>query len=333
MDLFAHLDEMIKERVAFNILFIYYLAYMPSILTQVTPIAILIATMYALGGFARHNEITALRASGISLWNILKPFLITGFLISVLMLILNDTFVPMSTRFFFKIKEERIEKKKNAALPTKIVRNVALYGAGNKIVYARSYDPKIKILKDIVIQEHDRRQNITSKIIAREARWTKEGWIAFNITIYKLDRNGEIKEEPKFEHRSILDIKERPAEFEGQKYKTEVLTAPELSNYIKRLSGTSGLILQNLLIESYNRMAYPFANLIAVLIGAAFCLRAKRNSRILGVGLGFLIGFLFYGVFAISTALGKGGIIPPFLSAWLANLIFGGWGIYLINKY
>jgi lipopolysaccharide export system permease protein len=333
MDLFEHLDEMIKERVALNTILIYYLAYMPSIITQVTPIAILIATMYTLGGLARHNEITALRASGISLWNILKPFLITGFLISVLMLVLNGSFVPVSTRLFLKIKEEKIDKKKNAPVSTKIVRNVALYGSGNKIIYARSYDPKIKILKDIVVQEHDRRQNITSKIIAKEARWAKEGWVAFNVTIYKLGRNGEIKEEPRFEHRSILDIKERPSEFEGQKYKTEVLTASELGNYIRRLSGTSGLILQNLLIESYNRMAYPFANLIAVLIGAAFCIRVKRSSRILGIGLGFLVGFLFYGVFAISTALGKGGILPPFLSAWLANLIFGGWGIYLINKY
>lgn len=333
IDLFGHLDEIIKEHVGMRLLIIYYLAYAPSILIQIMPIAMLIATMYTLGGFARGNEITALRASGVSLWNILKPFLITGLFVSTLILIVNDALVPRSTQFYLKIKEEKIERKKTGPALGKAVKNIALYGQGNKIIYARSYDPKIKILKDIIIHEHDRRQNIISKTTASEARWANGKWTGFNITTYKLDRNGEIKEEPKFEHRGTLNIKEDPDEFQRQKYKTEVLTVAELRNYIKRLSGTSSLILQNLRVDAYNRIAYPFANIIAVLIGAAFCLRAKKTSRLLGIGLGLLVGFLFYGVFAISTALGKGGFFPPFISAWLSNIVFGVWGIYLINKY
>lgn len=335
IDLFGHLDEIIKEYMGLRLLLTYYIAYIPSIITQIMPIAILIATMYTLGGFARHNEITALRASGVSLWNILKPFLITAFMISLFILVINDSIVPRSTQLFLKIKEEKIEKKKSASLPRRVIKDIAIYGSGNKIIYARSYDPKIKILKDLVIHEHDKRQNITSKIRAKEARWTSTGWIGFNVTIYKLDKNGEIKGEPKFEHRGLLDIKEEPDEFQRQRYnkKLETLTALELKNYIKRLSGTSSLVLQNLLIETHNRVAYPFANVIAVLIGAAFCLRTKRSSRLLGIGLGLLVALLFYGMFAVSCALGKGGILPPFISAWLSNIIFGVWGIYLINKY
>lgn len=333
IDLFGHLDEIIKGHVGMRLLLIYYMAYAPSIVTQIIPIAILISTMYSLGGLARGNEITALRASGISLWSILKPFLITAVLASASILIINDAVVPKSTHLFLKIKEEKIEKKKHSPASGKIVKNVALYGSGNKIIYARSYDPKIKILKDIVIHEHDRRQNIVSKLTAKEARWANGKWIAFNIATYKIGKDGEIKEGPTFGHRGTLNINERPDEFQKQKYKTETLTISELRTYIKRLSGTSGLILQNLLVDAHNRISYPFANIIAVLIGAAFCLRSKRSSRILGIGLGFIIGLLFYGVFAISTALGKGGILPPFISAWLANIAFGLWGIYLINKY
>lgn len=333
IDLFAHLDEMIKQRVGLELLFIYYLSYIPTIITQVMPIAILIATTYTLGGLARHNEITAMRAGGIGIWSILKPFLITGFLIFAFILILNDAVAPKTTQLYLKIKEEKIEKKKNEPASAKIIKNVALYGSGNKIIYARSYDPKNKILKDAIIQQHDRRQNITSKVIANEARWTGNGWTAFNVTIYKLDRNGDIKEEPETKHRCSLDIKEGPGEFQRQRYKTEILTITELRNYIRRLSGTSGILLKNLLVEAHSRFAYPFANVIAVLIGAAFCLKAKRSSRILGIGMGVLIGILFYGVFAVSTALGNGGILPPFISAWLANILFGSLGIYIINRY
>jgi lipopolysaccharide export system permease protein len=274
-----------------------------------------------------------MRAGGIGIWVILKPFLTAGFLVFAFILILNDAVAPKSTQLYLKIKEEKIENKKKESAPVKIIRNVALYATGNRIIYARSYDPKIKVLKDVIIQEHDRRQNIVSKVIAREARWSGSGWTAFNVTIYRLDKNGEIKGEPETKHRASLNIKEGPAEFQRQRYKTEILTIMELRNYIRRLSGTSGALLKNLLVEAHSRFAYPFANVIAVLIGAAFSLRSKRNSRMLGIGMGVLIGLLFYGTFAVSTALGKGGVLPPFISAWLANISFGGLGIYLINKY
>jgi lipopolysaccharide export system permease protein len=333
IDLFGHLDEIIKEHVGLGLMAIYYLAYIPSIVTQIMPIAILIATTYTLGVFARHNEITAMRAGGIGIWAILKPFLAIGLLAFAFMLILNDAIVPKTTRLYLKIKEEKIERKKNESAPTRIIRNVALYGSGNKIIYARSYDPRVNMLKDVIVQEHDRRQNIVSKTIASEARWTGNGWTGFTVTIYKLGRNGEIDGEPAFQQRYPLNIKEGPSEFQRQRYKTETLTIRELRNHIRRLSGASGIQLQNLRVEAQSRFAYPFANVIAVLIGAAFSLMVKRSSRMLGIGMGVLIGLLFYGVFAVSTALGNGGFLPPFIAAWLSNLLFGGLGIYLINKY
>lgn len=333
IDLFGHLDEIIREQMGLGLLLVYYLSYIPSIIVQITPIALMIATMYTLGNLARHNEIIALRASGISVWGTLKPFIITGLFISFFMLILNDRVVPSSNQRFLKIKEWKFDKKKTADIPNSPLRNVAIYGADNKIIYARLYDPKIKILKDIVIHKHDRHQNIIEKTTAKEAKWTGKGWAAFNITTYKLDIEGQIKEEPVFKHRGMLDIRERPEEFQNQKYKTEVLNSSELKNYIKRLSGASGAVVQGLKVEAYSRFSYPFANIIAIIIGAAFCLKTKRGGRLTGIGLGFVIGFLFYGVFAVSIAMGKGGVIPPFLSAWLANIIFGTLGIYYINKY
>jgi lipopolysaccharide export system permease protein len=85
-------------------------------------------------------------------------------------------------------------------------------------------------------------------------------------------------------------------------------------------------------MEMHNRISYSFANLVAVLIGAAFCLQAKKSSRFLGIGLGLLIGFLFYGVFGVCSALGKGGILPPFVAAWGSNIIFGVIGVRVINR-
>jgi len=333
VDLFGHLDEIIREKIGIITLFIYYLAYIPRIIVEVMPVSMLIATMYTLENFIRHNEISALRASGIGIWDILKPFLITGLLVSSIVLIISDKVAPKSMQVSLKIKVEQLEKQKGDHWADRIIKNVAMYGKGNKIIYAKRYDPRTKILKDIIIHEHDRGQNITAKSTAKEARWTSKGWLGSGITTYKLDNKGDIKEEPRFIQKGVLDIKETPEELRNQKSRTEVLSFSELRSYVKRFSGTSNIIMQNLLIEMHSRISYPFANVIVVLIGAAFCLMSRRKGRMLGVGLGFVIGLFFYGVLAISLALGRGGALPPVIAAWSANVIFGSLGIYLINKY
>ncbi len=332
MDIFGHIDDLIAAHMGAGLLVYYYLLLIPNTLVQVTPISILISTMYTLGNLVRHNEMIAFRASGISIWNILRPIMLTGVFISFFMLILNDRLVPITTATFIKIREEKIERKRNVS-SAKVIKNAAIYGTGNKIIYARLYDPKMKTLKDIVIQEQDRKQNIIAKTTAKEAKWVKEGWAAFNITTYKLSEDGQITGEPQFQHRGKLNIEEGPGEFLHQKYNIEALSFSELQSYIKRLSGASGTVLQGLKVEACSRISYPFANLIAIIIGAAFSVRVKRRGgRLLGVGLGLLIGLLFYGLFAISIALGKGGLMPPLLAAWSSNIIFGILGIYIINR-
>ncbi|MEI8175526.1 MAG: LptF/LptG family permease [Candidatus Omnitrophota bacterium] len=334
MDLFSRLDEIIAVRAGVLPVVIFYLASLPGMLVQVLPMALLISTMYTLGNLARHNEIIAFRASGISVWETLKPFVIAGVFISLMTVVVNDRIVPAAAAICVKIREEKLERKKDGASPGRMIKNVALYGAGNRIIYARIYDPKVKTLKDIVIHEHDRHQNIISKTTAKEAKWTKAGWAGFNISTYKLDEQGQIKGDPLFEHRNILPIEEKPEDFQNQKYNIEALNLSELKSYIKRFSGASGNVLQGLRVEAYTRLSYPFSNLIAVLIGAAFSLTAKRRGgRLMGVGMGLLIGLLFYGVFAVSIALGKGGILPAPVAAWSANLVFGACGMYLINRF
>jgi len=74
---------------------------------------------------------------------------------------------------------------------------------------------------------------------------------------------------------------------------------------------------------------------VIILLGAAFAIKIKRRGKtaaIIGMGMGIVIGFIYYAFMATSIALGKGGIIPPILSAHLANILFGFIGIVLIRN-
>ncbi|MDD5596264.1 MAG: LptF/LptG family permease, partial [Candidatus Omnitrophica bacterium] len=90
IDVFANLQDMLKQTLNFRILLQYYLSYLPIIFVQVSPIALLLATLYTFGKLNRDNEIIAMRASRLSIVQITKTVLIFGFLISVCIFWLND---------------------------------------------------------------------------------------------------------------------------------------------------------------------------------------------------------------------------------------------------
>jgi len=95
--------------------------------------------------------------------------LVLGIIISVATFIINDKVIPTSSKISSYIRQNELEKEKRKNTQTGIVKNVAVYGSGNRIIFARSYDTEKKILEDIIIHKHDGRENLISKITARQA--------------------------------------------------------------------------------------------------------------------------------------------------------------------
>ena len=106
----------------------------------------------------------------------------------------------------------------------------------------------------------------------------------------------------------------------------------QLREYIKLFGNDSKDTVRRLLVDLNYKLAFPFTALITVLIGAPFSIETGRASPLIGMARGITIAILYLPVMAISLALGKGGSLPPFISAWLAILIFTGAGIYYVNR-
>jgi lipopolysaccharide export system permease protein len=96
-DLFGELSMFQSKKLIARDIAEYYLISMPEMLVVVLPMALLLALLYALTNHARHHEITAIRAAGVSLWRLCLPYLIVGFIGSLLLFALNELFVPDST--------------------------------------------------------------------------------------------------------------------------------------------------------------------------------------------------------------------------------------------
>ncbi|NQU94782.1 MAG: YjgP/YjgQ family permease [Candidatus Omnitrophica bacterium] len=333
-DIFGFLDEILRERIPVASLIAFYWNMTPFILIQMIPVSTLIACVYFLGNLNRHSEITALRASGIGIWKILRPMLAAAFIISLAVFITNDRFLPSAMRTANRIRYEKLDVGKRDKDQSIKVRNVAIYGYGNRIIFAREFDVQKNILKDVIIHKHDPTNDLILKISAREMRWTEgKKWHGTGVILYRLNNKGEFMGDPVVSTETDISIAETPTDFINNQWKPEFMSYAQLKKYVDIFATSSKRTERRLLVDLNHKIAFPFTCLITILISAPFALSTKRGGALMGMAKGIVVALLYIPVMAIGLALGKGGILPPVIAAWLSNILFGGLGIYFLNKY
>lgn len=332
IDIFSFIDNIVKYKIPGASIAAFYVYYLPTIFIQVTPMAVLLSSIFVLSNLNKHNEITAMKSSGISLWRILAPILIVGFIISAVVFIVNDRVIPISSKVSNYIRTEELEKEKHKGGPAKIVKNVAIYGSGNRIIFARTYDTEKKLLNDIIVHEHDAAEKLTSKITAQSGAWTGDGWRFYKVIVYRIDNSGTILGEPRFYNERDIPLKEKPRDFANREWRSEYMSYRELEKYIVNFRGTGARFVKNLLVDLHYKIAFPLISFVIILIGAPFAIITTRGGVLIGIGMSIVIGLLYYAFIAIFLAFGKAGMLPPIVSAWLGNVVFAVLGIYLVNK-
>jgi len=180
------------------------------------------------------------------------------------------------------------------------VENVAIYGTGNRIVFARSYDTANKKLSDIIIHEHDVSENLISKITAQTALWTGSSWKFYKVIHYKVDNAGKIMGAPEFYEEKIIPLKEKPRDFAYREWKADFMSYKELRNYIENFKGSGMKIMKSLLVDLHYKTAFPLISLIIIMVAAPFALLTMRGGVMVGIGMSIVIGLLYYAISLIN---------------------------------
>lgn len=332
IDIFSFIEDIVKYKIAASSIMAFYIYYCPTIIIQVMPMAILLSTIYVLSNLNKHNEIIAMKSSGIGLWRILVPILLIGAIISASMYIVNDKVIPKASKIASVIRRDELEKEKRKDKQQKIIENVAIYGAGNRIIFARSYDTQKALLSDVIIHQHDKSENLISKTTAQSGTWTRRGWKFSKVIMYHIDNSGKILAEPMFFEEKIIPLREKPVDFANKEWRSDFMSYRELSKYINNFKGVGIKLTRSLLVDLHYKISFTFINMIIILIGAPFALITTRGGVLIGIGMSIAIGLLYYAIIAVALAFGKGGIMPPVVAAWFGNVVFAALGIYLVNK-
>lgn len=331
IDVFNNLDEFLKSGVNLRLIVTYYIYSIPTIFIQVVPIAVLVSILYVLGTLNRHNELTAMKASGVSSFHILAPYLFMGAVISFGIFLVSEKVVPNASVTSTSIMEGLIEKgKKN--YNERSIKNVTLFSKGNRMVYAREFELSTDTLYDVVLLDDDLHRLVQTKLTAKKAVYKEGRWHLYEAIQFQMNRRGDLSGDPQFFDSLVINLDAVPADFLKESSQIETMNTKQLKEYMSHLKGAGRKLAQKLLVDFHYKIAFPFVSFVVILIGAPLAMRSERGGAVRGIGISIAIVMLYYGINSLCLAFGKGGHLPPLFSAWFSNLFFAAVGIYLIKN-
>ena len=327
VDIFEKLDVFLEHHAPAGLVMRFYLYRAPEVVVQVLPVALLLATFLALGQLNKFGELTAMRTAGWSLVRILRPVFAVGVGATVVALLLGELVVPGANRERDRIYDLQIQRIER---PTATERaDVTYLGAGGRIYYIHLYLIHEARMHEVSVQEF-RSGELVRRIDAAEAFWDGRRWVFASGYLRTFDRNGRERAQA-FDRMAVNGLAEVPQDFAKEVRQPAEMNYIELRSYVDKLRASGGRVA-NYLVDLHLKLAFPLVNLIVVMIGAALATRLRMQSAALGFGFSIGIAFFFYGLMRTGQALGHNGALPPYLAAWMADLVFGAIGFAMMRQ-
>jgi len=323
-DFFDRFDTVLRHGPSLRSLIETFALKLPFVVTQVAPVAGLAAALTGLGLLARHHEIVALKACGISRWQMVSPLLLLAFAVSTASLVWNETVVPAAAQRWHTVWNRDIKGKTTTSIFAG--REVWYRGTAGLYNFQRVRLGRRSLLGVTIYQLADdfRPRRI---ITARQAVWDGARWNLEDAETTQLDRDVPLVSAgvPRG-----FEIPERIDDFRVVDIEPEALSFGMLREQIRVLRA-KGIDTSETWVDLYLKLALPAATIVMVLIGTPLAIRTRRQ-RSLGTAIGtaIFVGFTYFMVVAFARALGQAGALPPLLAAWISNALFTLVGAFLL---
>lgn len=296
-----------------------YFAYRFLIVSfRVLPMAGLLATLLTLGILSKNMELTAIRAAGISLVKATKPFLALGAIISLLSLALSYQAIPAAYRMTDYIKDVRIDAGRSGDIAIELD-NVWFRHGTHDIYGAHRIHNRGKDIDDVVQYHVDKGFHLVWQIQARQLLYRDGRWYFEGGRRVSFANDGTLKIATF--NRLASRLKRSPEDFTYEKTRLRHLSYPELKRYIALLK-ESHLPVQAFEVAGNGMVAFPLAAFLMILMAIPFGIREGRQVGITkGFGISLLLSMAYWIIYSLGLALGTGGVLAPWISAWFANII------------
>lgn len=321
------LDKFITNNAPWQaIVFDYYLNFIPYFANLFSSLFVFISVIFFTSKLAENSEIIAMFSTGMSFKRLMRPYMISAAIIAIATFALSAYVIPKGsvTRLEFEnkyVKKSRILTERNIQLEVDsgVIAYIERYQDYNKTGYRFSLDK----FKDKKLVSHLTARSITYDT-ASTYRWT--------IKDYTIREVGGFKEKIMTGDRMDSIIKMQPSDFLIARNQQEMLTSPQLSEYIDQQKRRGFANIKEFEIEYHRRYSASFAAFILTAIGLSLSSRKVKGGMGLHLGIGLGLSFSLILFQTVSSTFAVNGSMPPALAVWIPNVVYTFIAIYLYRK-
>ena len=326
IDLTDHLDGYLGRHLPKTDIALSYLYWMPDSMFNVLPAAVLFATVFSIGSFTRHSEITAAKASGISFYRLMFPVFLGAVGAMGLALVVGEIAPPANARRFELLQESKFRTGRNERA------NFAFAAEEGRVYKVSLLNAIEGRLDGLEIERKGTGPEYPTFVLTASTGDFREsrGWMLRDARLHLITGPGA---DMAFAADSAIDrdLREKPADLLATPRSPEEMRYGELGRFIRALDRSGG-DASDLRVARELKLAIPVTCVIIVLFGAPLATSTQRGGTAYGVGISLATTVLFLVLIQMTRSIGGKAFGSPEFAAWIPNILFAVTGLLLFRR-
>ncbi len=333
---FELVGDIIRNRTPLITVGDYLLNLIPYMLYALTPLCALLATLVTIGSLSRSSELTAMKASGVSIYRLIVPILALAAILAAALFAFSEFYLPSANRQQESLRSVIKGKPAQTFLrPDRkwISGQQDSVGEPARIFYYQFFDADKNVFANLTVFEFKPGNfQLSRRIFANSAHWDAKAqhWVFENG--WQRTFEGEaISTYVPFATNTFAEIREQPSYFKKESRQSQEMSFGELDSYIHDLQ-QSGFDTMRLRVQLNQKLAYPLITLVMAVFAVPFALSVGKRGSLAGTATAIGVAVAYTAIANIFVAMGNVNALPPVLAAWSPDLLFGMAGAYLLLR-
>ena len=327
---FELLGDIVRNRVALITVGEYLMNVVPSMIYLMTPLSVLIAVLVTFGLLQKSNELTAMKATGISLYRLIVPVIILAAMLSLTLFTFDQFYLPHANKRQDALRNEIKGKPPQTYLNPQ---HKWIFGAHHEIFYYEFFDGERNQFANLSVFELDPNAfALTSRTFASRVFWNEalKKWVFEQGWTRSLTPT-QVQDYRTFDVTTFAALDEPPNYFKKEVKQYSEMNFDELKAYIRELE-QGGFDVVRLKVQLYKKLSFPLITLVMAILAVPFALSAGRQGALRGVATAIGIAVVYWLTSGLFEAMGDVNQLPAALAAWSPDLIFALAGGYFMLK-
>ena len=327
---FELLTDIMRNRISAITQAQYLWDVSPSLIYLIAPLAVMLAVLITFGLMEKSSELTAMKASGMSIYRAALPIIVLCAIFAAGLFIFDQVYIPHTNR------EQEILRNQIKGKPAQTYLQADrkwIFGQNNEIYYYQIFDPDTDHFGGISIFEFDPNTfQLTRRIHAERAHW-EEGlkkWV-FETGWVRTLRGASIQDYRTFDVATFNELREDPSYFKKEVKQSSEMNYEELRRYIDDLQ-QSGFDTVRLKVQLQKKIAFPLITLVMAVLAIPFAASGRRGGALAGVAVAIGIAIVYWVTAGLFEAMGSANQLPALIAAWAPDFIFAFAGGYLLLR-